>query len=134
MAPAALAAGAMLLAPQAIVRVFIDDPAVAEIAVGYLRIVALSEFFLVFEIVLEGAFGGAGDSVPPLLVSGPLSIARVPAAYVLAVTLEWGIEGVWWAISISSVLKGALLAIWWARKYGTGGWWSRAGVAGDSGL
>jgi putative MATE family efflux protein len=117
---ATVVAVAMLAAPRAIARIFIDDPAVVEIAVRYLRIVAVSEFFLVFEFVLEGAFGGAGDTVPPLIVSGPLSIARVPAAYFLAVTLGWGIDGVWWAISLSSILKGALLAGWFAWKYGLG--------------
>jgi Na+-driven multidrug efflux pump len=44
----------------------------------------------------------------------------VPAAYFLAITLGWGIEGVWWAICLSSVLKGALLAAWFARRYGFG--------------
>jgi Na+-driven multidrug efflux pump len=42
----------------------------------------------------------------------------VPAAYLFAVTLGWGIEGVWWAISLSTVLKGALMAAWFARVYG----------------
>ena len=116
--PAALVGVAMLAVPDALARFFIDDPAVVAIAVRYLRVVAVSELFLVFEIVLEGAFGGAGDSVPPLLVGGPLSVARVPAAYVLAVTLGWGVDGIWWAISISTVLKGALMAAWYARRHG----------------
>lgn len=115
---AALAAAAMLVVPQQIARLFIDDPAVVDVAVAYMRIVAISEVFLVYEIVLEGAFGGAGDTVPPLVVGGPLSVARVPAAYFLAVTLEWGVDGVWWAISVSTILKGALLAVWFWRKYG----------------
>jgi putative MATE family efflux protein len=116
--PAALVAALMLAAPATLARFFIDDPAVVEIAVRYLRIVAVSELFLVFEIVLEGAFGGAGDTLPPLVVGGPLSVARVPAAYLLAVTLGWGVDGVWWAISVSTVLKGALMAAWYARRHG----------------
>ncbi len=117
MGPAALVSVVMLAFPHALARFFIDDPAVVDVAVDYLRIVAASEIFLVLEIVLEGAFGGAGDSVPPLLVGGPLSVARVPAAYVLAVTLDWGVDGIWWAISISTILKGALMAIWFTRRY-----------------
>jgi putative MATE family efflux protein len=116
--PAALVGAAMLAFPEALARFFIDDPVVVEVAVRYLRIVAVSELFLVFEIVLEGAFGGAGDSVPPLVVGGPLSVARVPAAYLLAVTLGWGVDGVWWAISVTTVLKGALIAVWYARRHG----------------
>ena len=115
--PAALVAALMLAAPAALARFFIDDPAVVEIAVRYLRIVAVSELFLVFEIVLEGAFGGAGDTLPPLLVGGPLSIARVPAAYLLSVSLGWGIDGVWWAVTISTVLKGTLMALWFRRRF-----------------
>lgn len=106
----------MFFAPHAIARAFIADPDVVEIAVHYMRIVAISEIFLVYEIVLEGAFGGAGDTVPPLVVSGPLSIARVPLAYVLAVTLDWGADGIWWAISITTVLKGTLMAAWFWRR------------------
>ena len=36
----------------------------------------------------------------------------------LWVTLGWGIDGVWWAISISTVLKGVLMAVWYARRHG----------------
>jgi putative MATE family efflux protein len=115
--PATLVAVAMLAFPAQLARLFIDDAAVVSIAVDYLRIVAISELFLAFEIVLEGAFGGAGDTLPPLLVGGPLSIARVPAAYLLSVSLGWGIDGVWWAVTISTVLKGTLMAFWFRRRF-----------------
>lgn len=107
----------MFVAPAAIVHVFSSDPAVVDAASRYLVIVAISEIFLASEIVFEGAFGGAGDTVPPLIVAGPLSVARVPVAYLLAVTLGWGTDGVWWAISLSTVLKGALMAVWFGVKY-----------------
>jgi putative MATE family efflux protein len=115
---AALVTAVMLAAPVQIARVFIDDSQVIAVATEYMLIVAVSQVFMVLEIVLEGAFGGAGDTLPPLLVAGPLSIARVPAAYVLAVTLGWGVDGVWWAISLSTIFKGVFMAVWFARRYG----------------
>ncbi len=104
--------------PTHIAGVFIDDPKVVDEAATYMRIVAVSELFLVFEVVLEGAFSGAGDTVPPLVVAGPLSVARIPLAWLLAVWLDWGAAGIWWAISLSTMAKGALLAVWFGRKYG----------------
>jgi Na+-driven multidrug efflux pump len=106
----------MFSMPTLISRAFTTDPEVIEIAASYLVIVAISELFMALEIVLEGAFGGAGDTLPPLIVAGPLSIARVPMAYWLALGLGWGIDGVWWAISLSTVAKGALMGVWYLRR------------------
>jgi Na+-driven multidrug efflux pump len=108
---------AMVLAPGLIARAFSADPAVIAVASRYLVIVAVSELFMAAEIVFEGAFGGAGDTMPPLLVAGPLTLVRVPLAYWLAVTLGWGVDGVWWAISLSTVSKGLLMALWFGLKY-----------------
>ncbi len=56
-----------------IVRFFINDPNVIAEGTRYLKIIALFEIFLGFEIVFEGAFGGAGNSLPPMLVSVPIT-------------------------------------------------------------
>ena len=67
---------------------------------------------------LEATFGGAGSTFPPMAVSVPLTAARIPLAWFLAVQLGWGLPGVWWAISLTTIAKGAVLAAWW----GAGSW------------
>jgi putative MATE family efflux protein len=98
-----------------IFRFFINDPEVIAEGVTYLKIIAIFEIFLGFEIVLEGAFGGAGDTMPPMLISVPLTWARIPLAIFLAHNMGMGSVGVWWAISITTGLKGILLAVWFRR-------------------
>jgi Na+-driven multidrug efflux pump len=71
--------------------------------------------FMALEIVLEGSFGGAGNTVPPMMVSIAGSLARIPLAYLLAVHWSVGINGVWWAITFTSIVKGIVLAYWFSR-------------------
>ncbi len=107
--------------PRQIASIFISDPQVVEIGIGYLRILALSQMFMALEIVFEGSFAGAGNTIPPMIVSVSGSLARIPIAYLLAVHWGMGITGVWWAIASTSVVKGIVLTYWFSR----GGWKSR---------
>ena len=100
---------------HAIFRFFVNDAEVIAEGASYLKIIALFEVFLGFEIVLEGAFGGAGNSVPPMLISVPLTWARIPLALFLAHNMNMGSQGVWWAISITTALKGVTMAFWFRR-------------------
>jgi len=107
--------------PKYIATVFTGDPEVLAIAVDYLIILGISQTAMAVEIVLEGAFGGAGDTLPPTLVQVPLSLARIPLAYWLALNLGWGINGVWWTLTFTAIAKGAILALllWkgnWKKK------------------
>ena len=42
-----------------------------------------------------------------------LTGARIPLAYYLVTFPSLGLNGIWWSISISSVMKGIVLAIWY---------------------
>jgi len=101
--------------PETISAFFISDPAVIRISVNYLRILALSQIFMGLEIVLEGAFSGAGNTIPPMAVSVPGSAARIPLAYLIAISWGAGVNGVWWAITITTIIKGIVLAIWFKK-------------------
>lgn len=104
-----------ILLPKSIASIFTDDPIVLEIAVDYLIILGITQTAMALEIVLEGAFGGAGDTLPPMIVMIPGSAIRVPLAYYLCFDLGWGINGVWWTLTITCALKAFVLALWFKR-------------------
>ena len=86
-----------LVMPERFAGVFSHDPAVVAEGARYLRIAALSQLGICAEIVLEGALGGAGATLPPMLTSTVITASRIPlAAWASA---RWGIEGLWWTIS-----------------------------------
>ena len=80
----------------------------------YVAIASASFAFTTVEIVLEGAFSGAGDTLPPLLLGLPMTVARIPAA-TAAAALGYGVAGIFWALTVTSVVRGLLLAFWFAR-------------------
>ena len=55
-----------------------------------------------------GAFQGLGKTFPPAVEGVVLNLLRIPMALVLSAT-ALGLNGVWWSISISSILKGIIL-------------------------
>ena len=98
-----------------IYRFFIDDPLVIQEGIKYLRIVAIFEIFLGFEVILEGAFSGAGNSIPPMTISVPITVLRIPLSMLLANYFNLGSTGVWWAIATTTGAKGIVMAIWFKR-------------------
>lgn len=77
----------------------------------FLRIDGYSMMFLMLEITMQGLFYGIGRTVPPAVTSIVFNTLRLPLAMLLGV-IGLGIEGVWWAICISSILKGIVSFIW----------------------
>lgn len=103
--------------------VFTPDLDTIGASATYLEILAISQVFMGIEVVLAGAFSGAGDTVPPMAIFTPLNIARIPAAYFLAGSVGLGVSGVWWSISGTSIMKGLIIAFWFYR-----GRWKRREV------
>jgi putative MATE family efflux protein len=104
-----------------IAKFFNADPAVWPYCVTYLQILALSQVLMGWEIVFEGAFSGAGDTLPPMIVSIVGSVARIPLAYALALWLGWGVVGIWWTITLTTIVKAFVLYFWfraghWQQK------------------
>jgi len=109
---------AMIFVPRLLLRPFTADPAVLELGMPYLRVIGLCQAFTVLELVYAGGFAGAGDTLPPMLVELPIAVARVPLAWFAAVTLGLGPIGIAWVLSLTAIIRG--IAIWlWFR---TGRW------------
>jgi len=102
----------LIFLPRQIFMIFIREEATLEMGVEYLRILGVSQLFMCIEITVAGAFNGLGRTIPPSIVSMVFTAARLPLAILFASTLAWGLNGVWWSISVSSVLKGIVLLGW----------------------
>lgn len=105
--------------PSEIAEIFTSDQDVIAAAKIYNMIAAFSIFFSMSEQIFTGAFAGAGNSLPPLMIYLPLTALRIPLCAYLAP--EFGIKGIWYAIFTTSILKGILIAFWW----GLGKWKNR---------
>jgi len=108
-----------LVIPEQFAGIFSDDPDVIAEGANYLRIAAISQLFVCAEIVLEGALGGAGDTLPPMLTSSTITLARIPLAAWAA--SRWGSSGIWWVISLTAIGRAlGMVVLWragrWKRK------------------
>ena len=84
-----------------------NDPIAIKEGIIYLQILGLSQFLMAIEIGTTGAFNGLGKTIFPTVNGIILNVLRIPAALILSKIL--GLSGVWWAITISSNLKGIIL-------------------------
>ena len=83
---------------------------------------AFSQLGICAEIVLEGALGGAGYTVAPMLTSTVMTASRIPIAAWAAT--RWGTTGIWWTISLTALGRAVgMMAIWRAGR------WKRSRVA-----
>lgn len=101
----------LIVFPETIFRVFLKDDYIVRLGANYLRILGVSQLFMVIEMTTVGGFQGIGKTLPPSIVSVILTGIRIPMALLLSATaLE--LNGIWWSITISSILKGIILPIW----------------------
>ena len=109
-----------LLFAERMAGIFTNDALVIAEGARYLRIAAVSQLFITSEIVLEGALGGAGATLPPMITSTLITAARIPLAPLLVA--RWGTQGLWWTISLTAAARGiAMMGLWRA-----GGWKHRS--------
>lgn len=96
-----------VFAPKAIAEIFFHEPRAIAIAVGYLVIIGLSEAFMSVELMTVGALSGLGKTHLCSVISILFTSARIPLAVILSTT-SLGLEGIWWALSVTSIVKGII--------------------------
>jgi len=97
---------------NSIFSVFLSESDAIALGILYLKILAISQLFMCIEITTGGAFNGIGRTYPPSIIGITLTAARIPLALYLSQPTILGMSGVWWSISITSVLKGIVLFSW----------------------
>ena len=105
--------------PKAIADIFFHEPKAVATAVGYLVIIGFSEAFMCVELTTVGALSGLGRTRLCSIISIAFTSARIPLAIILGGLM--GLSGIWWALSITSIIKGIIFTctfLWITRKRG----------------
>ena len=97
----------LIFAREPLMRIFVAEPETIEVGKQYLLILGYSQLFMCAEITIAGAFSGMGRTYLPNSISIILTGARIPLAIILGKVM--GLDGIWWSISITSILKGIVL-------------------------
>lgn len=105
--------------PRIAVAVFSSDREVQAAGVTYALLVGMSQLFMAAEVVLFGAFAGAQRTTLPAVLVVALTALRVPVATWL-VARGVGVEAIWLAIGVTTVVKGLVLAGLFAAQVGRG--------------
>lgn len=105
----------LLVFPQQIFGLFLHEAELLPMGVDYLRILGLCQFFSCIEGAATGAFNGLGETKIPSGASIFFNVARVPFAMLLSSPVfSLGLNGVWWALTIASIIKGTLVTCWYS--------------------
>lgn len=95
-----------------IFSLFLNEAGSLRLGVLYLQILAISQVFMIYEITTRGAFNGLGLTIPPSLTGIVFTGLRIPFASLLIARTSLGLLSIWWAITLSSVVKGLVLPVW----------------------
>ncbi len=94
-----------------IFSLFLTDKEFFEAGAVYLRILSVCQLFTCLESVSAGAFRGAGKTLPSSAVSIVTNFIRVILCYLLSLT-PLGLNGIWWGITITGILRGLGIYVW----------------------
>ncbi|WP_342633585.1 MATE family efflux transporter [Ilyobacter polytropus] len=102
----------LIVFAKPIFSIFIPEEKAVKFGVEYLKILGYSQLFMCIEIVTAGAFNGLGKTSPPSIVSIVFNALRIPLSIFLSSESLLGLNGVWWTLTITSILKGVILVGW----------------------
>lgn len=106
-----------------IAHFFFKDPEVLQLSVQFLRISAWVLPFYGLWIIAEQIFHGAGDNIPPMLISVITSwVVEIPSIVLLTQALGFNQAAVWW-VRVVYGFAGAAIALLWLRR---GKWVTKA--------
>lgn len=109
--------GALFLMAPPLVRIFSTEPAVINLGVTVLRMVALSEPFYGFSIIMEGVLLGLGNTKQPFVynIIG-MWLVRIVGTFICTQLLHYGLISAWLCMILHNMLLFVLFLICYLRK------------------
>ena len=111
-----LAGASFLLFPAQLLSIYTKDRQTIAVATGLLAIAAAFQLFDGAQVVMTGALRGVGNTRSPMLVNlaGYWGIG-LPIGYLLCFPLHFGVQGLWWGLTLALVLIALTLVVMWNR-------------------
>jgi putative MATE family efflux protein len=99
-----------------IMLTFDHNPGVVAAGEPFLKLMALGFLFSAPMFPLASAMNGAGDTKPPMiaafLANWPV---KLPLAYLFALPLGYGVNGVWIGMLVSIIFEAIVMVVWYQR-------------------
>jgi len=108
----------LVFGAEPLFRLFIREAEIVPAGVRYLMILGFAQMFMCEEFMTIGALQGMGETMSASVISIVLTAARIPLAMVLSST-ELGLDGIWWALTASSMAKGIVFVGYYVRTLKT---------------
>ena len=99
----------LYLIPGSLMRIFIDNEDTVQHGIVYLKIIAVSQVFMIIEGIGAGFFNGIAKSYIPSINGIIGNAIRIPL--VLWMTISLSEEGIWWSFNISSIFKALVILL-----------------------
>jgi Na+-driven multidrug efflux pump len=103
----------LLVLGKTVFALFLPVPRLISLGRSYLFILAFAQLPMNMEAVGAGAFKGTGRTIPPSLASITTNAIKPVLAWALSRT-SLGIYGVWIGLSITALIRGAWICLWYA--------------------
>ncbi len=101
-----------VLAPRLLMSAFSADAEIVRVGTLSLYVAAAAQPFMAYATVMRMALRGAGatGAVLGVTLAGTF-LVRLPVAYVTAVTLDWGLLGIWVGSTCDWIFEAAVLSV-----------------------
>ncbi len=101
--------------PEALLRLFTQDPEAVRLGIPYLRVLSLCLVATAVELVAAESILGSGHTREMSLIYTSFSLLRIPLGYLVPDWTGTGVVGIAWVISVTCILRTALMLGWVAR-------------------
>ncbi len=105
-----------LIFAKQLILIFTTEPDVVKYGSQCLQVIAVGYVFYAYGMVVIQSFNGSGDTKTPTYINFVCFwLVQLPFAYIVAIYLDGGPQGVFWAITLAEVMI-AIIGIVWFKK------------------
>ncbi len=104
----------LVFGAEPIFKLFIREPEVVPLGISYLIIIGYGQMPMCVELMTVGALQGMGKTMSCSVMTIIMTAARIPLAILFSGT-ALGLDGIWWALTVTSITKGIVFTIYYSR-------------------